>query len=79
MQWEYRSHTIAGEGVFITGGVDHARITRDLNAFGRDGWDLVSAFNTNYASGGTNLLVFLFKRPVSGAPAAPPVHPPVAH
>ena len=62
-QWEYLSHTITPEGLFITGAVDTIRLNAVLNAYGAQGWELVSSFTTAYAEGGTHHVVLIFKRP----------------
>ncbi len=62
-QWEYFSHAITPEGTFITGGVNTDQLNTLLNAYGAQGWELVSTFVTAYAEGGTHHIVLIFKRP----------------
>ena len=67
MKWQY--HTVAfsiGRGFFpfkAGGQVDDDEITRTLNELGNEGWELVSAFDTNYEGGSTNSVVCILKRP----------------
>lgn len=63
MLWEYLTHTVPTEGIFLTGHVDPRRVSQDLNRLGDDGWELVSAFDTSWAKGGSRLIVLIFKRP----------------
>ncbi len=69
MKWQY--HTVAfsiPRGFFplkAGGQVDDAEMTRTLNELGGDGWELVSAFDTNYEGGSTNTVVCILKRPNS--------------
>jgi len=73
-RWQYHTHSIQSGGVFVTGAVDTKRVSHDLNWYGEQGWELVSAFDTNAGHGGTHLLVFVFKRPIEeGESAAPPM------
>ena len=71
MQWEYFVHTISLVGGFFSpsGDVNPMEMTNVLNHYGYQGWELVSAFDTNAHQGGSRLAVLLFKRPV--VPMAP--------
>jgi hypothetical protein len=71
MRWEYYVHTISASGMFSQGHVEPRELTNLLNFYGNDGWELVSAFDTNTAHGGTRLIVLTFKRPHQLA--APPL------
>lgn len=82
MQWEYYVHTISAAGFFTTGEVDPREMSNVLNWYGRQGWELVSAFDTNRPQGGTLYIVLTFKRPLAaGTPATaggdPGVPPPL--
>ena len=74
MLWEYRIDTVAAGGLFVTGDVDQKATSERLNAFGGQGWELVSSYPTTYANGGSHLLVFIYKRPKTD-PVIPPVAP----
>ena len=67
MKWEYRTVAFPiprGFFPFKAGGqVADQDLTRELNEMGREGWELVSAFDTNYEGGSTNLVVCILKRP----------------
>lgn len=71
MRWEYYVHTISASGVFSQGHVEPRELTDILNVYGNDGWELVSAFDTNSGHGGSRLVVLTFKRP--RALSAPPL------
>jgi hypothetical protein len=62
--WEY--NVIAYEpdtGFFSLGGkVDPADMRERLNQLGREGWELVSSFDTAFGKGATRNVVFVFKR-----------------
>ena len=68
MNWQYK--TIAfnirrGFFPFTPGGqIEEDEITRTLNELGKEGWELVSAFDTNYEGGSTNAVVCILKRRV---------------
>src|SRR5438034_1126842 len=61
MKWEYHVFTVEQSGWIATGKVDTAALAERLNALGREGWELVSAFDTQSA-GATRLCVFTLKR-----------------
>ena len=72
-RWQYYVHTINTAGFFTAGGVNTQEMQDILNSCGNDGWELVSAFDTNSRGGGTWLIVLTFKRPVDdGIPYANP-------
>ncbi|MEO0417147.1 MAG: DUF4177 domain-containing protein [Verrucomicrobiota bacterium] len=61
MKWEYRTVKVQTSG--LTGGkVDTDELSDHLNLLGSQGWELVSAFDTNYGNGGTRDVVLIFKR-----------------
>ena len=67
MQWEYEMMVIGAENPgfrTLTGGQfnDNA-LHRAMNKLGSQGWELVTAFDTNYIKGATRDIVLLFKRP----------------
>jgi hypothetical protein len=60
-QWEYRTvklHT----GGFLGGKVDDVELQEQLNAYGFDGWELVSTFDTSLSQGGSREIILIFKR-----------------
>jgi hypothetical protein len=63
MKWEYLSYRYTPAG-FFSGKVKIEDLTLDLNGFGRDGWELVSTFDTNRHDGETKDVLFIFKRPI---------------
>jgi hypothetical protein len=69
MKWQYRTVAFPiarGFFPFKAGGqVEQDEITRALNELGGEGWELVSAFDTNYEGGSTNTVVCILKRPAS--------------
>lgn len=64
-QWEYKVVTTQPDPQrwFSMGGdIDARRTEETLNQAGRDGWELVSSFDTNMGHGESRNYVFLFKR-----------------
>lgn len=61
VKWEYMTIAKDVQG-WLGIKVNPAEIDEDLNRLGREGWELVSAFDTS--DGSTCHLVFVFKRPV---------------
>lgn len=71
MQWEYFVLTMADQS--WTGGVvDAPAVSAKLNELGMQGWELVSAFDTNAGHGASRTYVYLLKRP-KYAGEVPPV------
>ena len=66
MRWEYFVHTINVEGMLpvFSGKVKPNELQDLLNEYGLDGWELISAFDTNAAQGASKLIVLTFKRPI---------------
>lgn len=64
MNWEYKTLLLSIAG-FATPKVDPAAINASLNDLGRDGWELVSAFDTNAGAGASYQLIAIFKRALS--------------
>ncbi|MBI5758780.1 MAG: DUF4177 domain-containing protein [Planctomycetales bacterium] len=65
MQWEYQVVTFDGSDWISAGKPNMATINDGLNTLGKQGWELVSAFDTNHAGGATRLCVFTLKRPLT--------------
>jgi len=61
-RWEYRTLKIDATG-FWGGKVDERELDRALNEAGNQGWELVTAVNSQGSASTTHLL-FTFKRPV---------------
>ena len=61
-RWEYKTLRVESHG-FFGGKVDIQQFEDTLNAHGHEGWELVSAFDTNYNNGGTRFVVVILKRP----------------
>jgi hypothetical protein len=64
--WEYKTVELAAEMTFLGGKVDPAKLDALLNDLGRQGWELVSAFDTNWGYGATRFVLAIFKRPTPG-------------
>jgi hypothetical protein len=65
MKYEYTVLMVAAKfGFFTMGGViDGEKLSSELNRLGREGWELVSTFDTNMAQGATRDVVLILKRP----------------
>ena len=61
--WAYHTIKIPTAG-FFGGEFDDRRLNDTMNALGREGWELVSAFDTNWAKGASKHIVLLFKRAI---------------
>jgi len=62
-QWEYRTVKVEAKGWFAGGVLDQSKLEAALNDLGRDGWELVSTFDTNMLHGQTREIVSVLKRP----------------
>lgn len=60
--WEYKSIELSAHG-WLHRKIDHAKLEVMLNELGRDGWELVNAFDTNWGHGATQDVIAIFKRP----------------
>lgn len=60
--WEYMT-IMLGAGGFFGGSISGDTLTEKLNALGADGWELVTAFDTNMLHGRTRDVVAVLKRP----------------
>ena len=61
-QWEYRTVKVEAKGWFAGGVLDQPKFETALNELGRDGWELVSTFDTNMLHGQTREIVAVLKR-----------------
>jgi len=62
MQWEYKTISMRAGG-FLGGKVNQEDLEQELNVAGREGWELVSVFDTSQGSGQTRDVIAVFKRP----------------
>ena len=61
-KWEYQTIKLNTKGIF--GGIlDTMTFDGMLNRLGNDGWELVSAFDTNEVYGSSREAIAVFKRP----------------
>jgi len=51
-------------GWFLGGKLDGKKLNDHLNRLGKEGWELVSTFDTNFTQGGTRDVVAVLKRPL---------------
>ncbi len=65
MKYQYTVLKIASEqNLFSMGGkVDAEKLALELNRLGREGWELVSAFDTNMSAGQTRDVILILKKP----------------
>lgn len=61
-RWEYTT-VLIDVGGWVSAKVDSAETTAELNRYGAEGWELVSAFAVNEGHGRSSAIVALFKRP----------------
>ncbi|WP_159559099.1 DUF4177 domain-containing protein [Alcanivorax sp. S71-1-4] len=61
-RWEYKTIKLATTGWFAGGNLDEGKLDEYMNLLGRDGWELVSAFDTSQAYGASRNIVAIFKR-----------------
>lgn len=59
--WEYKALKVEARG-FFGGKVDLDELEAELNALGRQGWELTSTFETNMSQGASREVVCLMKR-----------------
>jgi hypothetical protein len=62
MKWEYRALKIEPKGL-LGGIVDAGEFERALNELGNQGWELVTAFDTNLSHGASREVIAVLKRP----------------
>jgi hypothetical protein len=65
MLWEYKTVKFEPASFWSGGVLDEKPFTRTLNELGRQGWELVSVFDTNVHHGSTCEVVAMFKRAVA--------------
>jgi len=65
VKWEYKTLKMDAAGVWLSQGrLDEAKLEALMNQLGSQGWELVSAFDTNRGGGATRDVVAIFKRPI---------------
>jgi hypothetical protein len=64
MKWEYMTVLADASGGFLGGKFKAQPLTDRLNDLGTEGWELVSAFDTNMLHGQSRDVVLIFKRPL---------------
>jgi hypothetical protein len=72
MAWEYLVHTLDSIEAFSSGEIRPREMQDVLDRHGKEGWDLVSAFETE--AGLSAMVVLTSKRPVSSDVAATTRH-----
>jgi len=63
MKWEYMTLMLRAHGVFFGGSIDGQTLTDKLNQLGKEGWELVSVFDTSMLQGRTRDVFAVLKRP----------------
>ena len=63
MQWEYKTVKLEAQGWFVGGKVDTHSLNRLLNEYGHQGWEVITAVDTNTSSGQTRDILVIMKRP----------------
>lgn len=62
-KWQYKTIKLAATG-FLGGKFDEGALDAYMNNLGSQGWELVTAFDTNKSYGETRDVVAIFKRPL---------------
>jgi hypothetical protein len=62
MHWEYLTVAFAATGFWVGGKLDGDAFNGKLNELGRQGWELVSVFDTNQGGGSTREVFAILKR-----------------
>ena len=62
-KWEYRTEKMGVGGWLISGILDTSAFDSMLNSLGDQGWELISAFDTNQTQGASRKAIAVFKRP----------------
>jgi len=63
-QWHYETVKVKPGG-FLGGLVNTDELRDLLNQMGTQGWELVSAFDTNFGQGSSREVILIFKRPAA--------------
>jgi hypothetical protein len=60
-QWEYKTLKFKTGG-FLGGKLDPEEFEAELNAYGGEGWELISCFDTSMGQGTSRDVIAVFKR-----------------
>lgn len=60
--WEYKTLEFNTKGFWVGGKVDIIKMNDEFNKLGMEGWELVSAVNTNQYQGASRKIIVMFKR-----------------
>jgi len=60
-KWEYKTVQFEAKG-FMGGILDLQSFQGELNDLGREGWELVTCFDTNMSQGQSRYVIAVFKR-----------------
>ena len=63
-KWEYKTEKVDVGGWLSSGVLDTSMFDSMLNSLGNEGWELISAFDTNQTQGASREAVAVFKRPM---------------
>lgn len=56
---------VEAKGWFVGGKLDQSEFDGKLNQLGRDGWEVVSVFDTNMMDGMSREIIAVLKRPLA--------------
>ena len=62
MKWEYKTIKLDTTKYFVASVFEEGKLDQIMNQMGAEGWELVTAFDTNVGSGQTKDIVAIFKR-----------------
>ena len=71
MEWEYYVHELHQGDLVTPDTLNTAEVTKMLNWYGAQGWELVSSFDTSQYHGRTYSVSFIFKRTKPSTPPSP--------
>jgi hypothetical protein len=67
MKWEYRTLLWDARKGLLGGKLDRGGLESQLNVWGEEGWELVSASATTREGGSTRDILLILKRPIHPA------------
>lgn len=62
-KWEYKSIKFKPGG-FFGGKIDEHEFELELNEYGKEGWELISCFDTSYGQGTSREVIAVMKRKI---------------
>jgi hypothetical protein len=62
MKWEYKTIKLNTSKYILASVFEEGKLDQIMNQMGAEGWELVTAFDTNVGSGQTKDIVAIFKR-----------------